>query len=472
MISVILSGGVGSRLWPLSRGMYPKQLLCLADETLSMLQQTVLRVDGLAESTLIVCNEQHRFMVGEQLNQINRSNNKIILEPEGRNTAPAIALAAFLVAQTDPNEVMLVMPADHVILDVERFHEAAESASKLAVEGGVVTFGIVPQGPETGYGYIKAGKAVKYGGFSVAEFKEKPALEIAQEYVASGDYYWNGGIFVFTAKAYLEELKMFEPEVYDAVEKSINGATPDLDFIRIDERAFGVSPSVSIDYAIMERTNRANVVPLDAGWSDVGSWSALWDVSKKDVNGNAIKGDVLMSNTRNSHIYSENKLVATVGVENLVIVETDDAILVTHRDESQNVKAVVSQLESMGRKQVSHHRKVYRPWGWFDSIDSGDRFQVKRIQVKPGAKLSVQMHYHRAEHWVVVRGTAEVLNGEETTLLRENESTYIPIGTTHALRNPSETQMLEIIEVQSGSYLGEDDIVRFEDDYGRAGTTK
>ena len=472
MISVILSGGVGSRLWPLSRGMYPKQLLCLADETLSMLQQTVLRVDGLAESTLIVCNEQHRFMVGEQLNQINRSNNKIILEPEGRNTAPAIALAAFLVAQTDPNEVMLVMPADHVILDVERFHEAAESASKLAVEGGVVTFGIVPQGPETGYGYIKAGKAVKYGGFSVAEFKEKPALEIAQEYVASGDYYWNGGIFVFTAKAYLEELKMFEPEVYDAVEKSINGATPDLDFIRIDERAFGVSPSVSIDYAIMERTNRANVVPLDAGWSDVGSWSALWDVSKKDVNGNAIKGDVLMSNTRNSHIYSENKLVATVGVENLVIVETDDAILVTHRDESQNVKAVVSQLESMGRKQVSHHRKVYRPWGWFDSIDSGDRFQVKRIQVKPGAKLSVQMHYHRAEHWVVVRGTAEVLNGEETTLLRENESTYIPIGTTHALRNPSETQMLEIIEVQSGSYLGEDDIVRFEDNYGRAGTSE
>ena len=473
MISVILSGGVGSRLWPLSRGMYPKQLLCLADEKLSMLQQTALRTKGISDvnSTIIVCNEEHRFMVGEQLQQVDIGECSIVLEPEGRNTAPAIAIAAFMAAQTNPDEIMLVMPADHVINDVNGFHSAVESAAKLASQGNMVTFGIVPQSPETGYGYIKAGAATDHGGFTVSEFKEKPSLEVAQQYVDSGDYYWNGGIFVFTAKTYLEELKSFEPEIYHAVEQSIAGAAPDLDFIRIDAEAFSHSPSISIDYAVMEQTNKATVLPLDVGWSDLGSWSALWDVSDKDENGNVITGDVLISNTKNSHIYSEKKLVSAVGVENLVIVETDDAILVTHRDESQNVKEIVKQLESLGRTQISHHRKVYRPWGWYDSIDSGDRFQVKRIQVNPGAKLSVQMHYHRAEHWVVVRGTAEVLNGKETILLRENESTYIPIGTTHALRNPSETQALEIIEVQSGSYLGEDDIVRFEDDYGRAGTS-
>lgn len=454
--------------------MYPKQLLCLADDKLSMLQQTALRTDGLTDisTTMVVCNEEHRFMVGEQLQQIGKQCSQIVLEPEGRNTAPAIALAAFMAVKENPNEVMLVMPADHVINDAEGFHTAVNSAVQLAESGSMVTFGIVPQGPETGYGYIKAGTAVDHGGYGVAEFKEKPSLEVARQYVASGDYYWNGGIFVFTAKAYLEELLAFEPEVYKAVEESVASAEPDLDFIRIDEEAFAKSPSISIDYAVMERTKKAKVVPLDVGWSDVGSWSALWDVSDKDDDGNVISGDVLISNTKNSHIYSENKLVSAVGVENLVIVETDDAILVTHRDESQNVKDIVKQLEGLGRTQVSHHRKVYRPWGWYDSIDSGDRFQVKRIQVKPGAKLSVQMHYHRAEHWIVVRGTAEVLNGENTILLRENESTYIPIGTTHALRNPSETQALEIIEVQSGSYLGEDDIVRFEDNYGRAGTTK
>ena len=474
MISVILSGGVGSRLWPLSRGMYPKQLLCLTDEKLSMLQQTALRTNGLADvnSTIVVCNDEHRFMVGEQLHQVSMDNCQIVLEPEGRNTAPAIALAAFMVAHVDPNEVMLVMPADHVIGDVAGFHLAVESAVELALQGSLVTFGIVPQGPETGYGYIKAGELSDYGGFAVAEFKEKPSFELAQEYVSSGKYYWNGGIFVFTAKAYLEELLAYEPEIYRAVEKSIASATPDLDFIRIDEEAFSASPSISIDYAVMERTQKAKMVPLDVGWNDVGSWSALWDVSDKDEDGNAISGDVLTSNTKNSHIYAESKLVAAVGVKDLVIVETDDAILVTHRDESQNVKDIVKQLGSLDRSQKNHHRKVYRPWGWYDSIDAGDRFQVKRIQVKPRAKLSVQMHHHRAEHWVVVRGVAEVLNGEVTMLLQENESTYIPIGTTHALRNPSETEVLEIIEVQSGSYLGEDDIVRFEDNYGRAGTTK
>lgn len=474
MTPVILSGGVGSRLWPLSRGMYPKQLLCLVDEQNSMLQQTVLRSESLdfVNRRIVVCNEEHRFMVGEQLNQIHGGGATILLEPEGRNTAPAIALAAFELAKDNPDEIMLVMPADHVIADIDAFHEAISQASKLAQKGDLVTFGIVPQSAETGYGYIKAGRSSDHGGFEVAEFKEKPSEEVARAYVVSGDYYWNGGIFVFTASAYLEELKRFEPEVYECASAAVSKAKADLDFLRIDETSFSQSPSISIDYAVMERTDRAKVVPLDAGWNDVGSWSALWDVSDKDENGNAITGDVLLSDTKNSHIYSESKLVAVVGVDNLVVVETDDAVLVANRDSSQNVKAIVNQLESLERTQVSHHRKVYRPWGWYDSIDAGDRFQVKRIQVKPGAKLSVQMHHHRAEHWVVVMGTAEVLNGEQTILLRENESTYIPIGTTHALRNPSETQVLEIIEVQSGSYLGEDDIVRFEDNYGRAGTTK
>ncbi|MBL4670966.1 MAG: mannose-1-phosphate guanylyltransferase/mannose-6-phosphate isomerase [Arenicella sp.] len=473
VIPVILSGGVGSRLWPLSRGKYPKQFLCLVDPKLSMLQQTVGRsigIDGIGPS-VIVCNQEHRFMVGEQLQQVGIKDAQILLESEGRNTAPAIALAALSVAEKNPNELMLVMPADHVIRDLDAFHKAINVASALAKEGSLVTFGIVPQGPETGYGYIKAGVG-KDGGFDVAEFKEKPDKKTAQQYIESGDYYWNGGIFVFTASAFLEELKRFEPEVYDAAEKAMSKAIPDLDFIRIDEVAFASSPSISIDYAVMERTAKAKMVALDAGWNDVGSWSALWDVSDKDENGNAITGDVIVVDTRNSHIYSENKLVSVVGVDNLVVVETDDEVLVTDRDHSQNVKAIVNQLESLKRTQISHHRKVYRPWGWYDSIDSGDRFQVKRIQVKPGAKLSVQMHHYRAEHWVVVRGMAEILNGEQTIVLKENQSTYIPIGAKHSLRNPSETEVLEIIEVQSGSYLGEDDIVRFEDNYGRAGTNK
>lgn len=469
MTPVILSGGVGSRLWPLSRGMYPKQLLCLVDEELSMLQQTVQRsidIEGVRPS-VIVCNEKHRFMVGEQLQQIDINDALILLEPEGRNTAPAIALAAFAIAEKDPNEVMLVMSADHVIADVHSFHKSIDCASRLAKKGNLVTFGIVPQGPETGYGYIKASNALDNGGYDVAEFKEKPDLLTAQKYVGSGDYYWNGGIFVFTASSYLEELKRFEPEIYAAAEKSMSSATPDLDFVRIDQAAFSASPSISIDCAVMEKTNKAKVVPLDVGWNDVGSWSALWDVSEKDGNGNAVSGDVIVSDTRNSHIYSESKLVSVVGMENVVVVETDDAVLVTDRDHAQNVKAIVSQLEMLERTQVNHHRKVYRPWGWYDSIDVGDGFQVKRIQVKPGAKLSVQMHHHRAEHWVVIKGIAEVLNGDVTSRLTENQSTYIPIGTKHALGNPSDADVLEIIEVQTGSYLGEDDIVRFDDVYGR-----
>jgi len=471
---VILSGGVGSRLWPLSRGMYPKQLLCLVDDNLSMLQQTVRRVDGLADlqAPIVVCNEEHRFMVGEQLQQIDVAKPIIMLEPEGRNTAPAIALAACHIAQNNPKELMLVMPADHVIANQEEFQQRVGDALSLAENGELVTFGIVAQGPETGYGYIKAGVPNAEFGFKVAEFKEKPDLSTAQAYVDSGDYYWNGGIFVFSAEAYLSQLKQFAPDVFSAAQRAIEGAKKDLDFVRVAADAFAKSPSISIDYAVMEKTEQASVVPLDADWNDVGSWSALWDVSTKDENGNAITGDVVVSDTENSHIYSETKLVSAVGVKDMVIVETDDAVMVAHRDKAQNVKDIVKQLETLERPQLKHHRKVYRPWGWYDSIDVGERFQVKRIQVKPGAKLSVQMHHHRAEHWVVVSGTAEVLNGEETSLLTENQSTYIPIGATHALRNPSDSQVLEIIEVQSGSYLGEDDIVRFEDNYGRAGTNK
>lgn len=470
MIPVILSGGAGSRLWPLSRGMYPKQLLPLVDPELSLLQQTVSRTQGLEThgSATIVCNEEHRFMVGEQLQQLGVEGATILLEPAGRNTAPAIALAAFQLSKDSPDEVMLVMPADHVIEKRADFQTAVLSAKQLAEDGLLVTFGIVPTHAETGYGYIQRGEGISDVGFSVTEFKEKPALPDARAYVESGDYYWNGGIFMFKASVYLSELKKHAPDVYNACNQAIKETHSDLDFLRVNQAAFESSPSISIDYAVMEQTDKAVVVPLDVGWNDVGSWSALWDVSDKDQDGNAISGDVLTHDTKNSHIYAETKLVSTIGVEDLVIVETDDAVMVTHRDRSQDVKEIVGQLKQHDRSQVRHHRKVYRPWGWYDSVDAGDRFQVKRIQVNPGAKLSVQMHYHRAEHWVVVRGTAEVLNGEDTILLNENESTYIPIGQVHALRNPSDSEPLEIIEVQSGSYLGEDDIVRFEDDYGRA----
>jgi len=449
--------------------MYPKQLLPLAHDEYSMLQQTIRRVadiDGV-KSPLVVCNEEHRFMVGEQLQQLDVSEATILLEPEGRNTAPAIALAAWSSMMGEGDATLLVMPADHVIADRAAFTAAVLNAAELAAQDKLVTFAIVPTSAETGYGYIKSGASLECG-FELAEFKEKPSLELAEQYLESGDYFWNGGIFAFKASVYLDELKKFAPEIYRVTKQAMSGAKPDLDFLRVDAESFAQSPSDSIDYAVMEKTSKAAMVPLEAGWNDVGSWSALWDVSEKDGNGNAVHGDVLLHDTTNSHIHSETKLVSTVGVDGLVIVETDDAIMVANRDRSQQVKKIVEQLKDQNRSQVSHHRKVYRPWGWYDSIDAGDRFQVKRIQVKPGAKLSVQMHHHRAEHWVVVRGVAEVLNGDETTILHENESTYIPIGVTHALRNPSENDYLEIIEVQSGSYLGEDDIVRFSDQYGRA----
>lgn len=465
MIPVVLSGGVGSRLWPLSRGMYPKQLLNLADPDFSMLQQTVARLDGMdnVKPPIIVCNQEHRFMVGEQLQAIGKTNATILLEPEGRNTAPAIALAAL---RASPDEVLVVMPADHVIADIDAFEEAMLDAHPLAREGNLVTFGIVPRSPEAGYGYLKAGDTVS-GGYYVDQFKEKPSKQAAQQYLDSGDYYWNSGIFVFTAQSYLAELRAFAPEVHNACVEAMKGMKQDLDFLRVDAEAFSLSPSISIDYAVMEKTDKAKMVPLDVGWSDVGSWSALWEVSNKDDDGNVVTGDVLLHNTRNSHIYSESKLVSAVGVDDLVIVETDDAVMVATKDQAQSVKEIVQQLKRQGRRQLNHHRKVYRPWGWYDLIDVGDRFQVKRIQVKPGARLSVQLHHHRAEHWTVVKGVAEVLKGEKTSTLDENESTYIPIGQIHALHNPSNTEPLEIIEVQTGDYLGEDDIVRFDDNYGR-----
>ena len=472
-VPVVLSGGVGSRLWPLSRGMYPKQLLPITDPELSLLQQTVLRTRAAGDfcAPIVVCNEEHRFIVGEQLAQVDASNASVILEPEGRNTAAAIALAALHAASIDPESVLLVMPADHVILQEDKFLAAVDLAMNSASNGKLTTFGVVPTSPETGYGYIKRGTSLSDDVHRIESFKEKPDRDTAEKYLKSGGYYWNGGIFALRADCYLQELQRFAPEVFDACSAAYAKMQHDLDFIRIGTEEFMASPSISIDYAVMENTDNAAVVALDAGWSDVGSWSALWEVSSKDENGNACTGDVIVHNTRNTHIYSESKLVSAVGVEDMIIVETDDAILVTTKDECQQVKQIVKMLEHENRSHVKHHRKVYRPWGWYDSIDTGDRFQVKRILVKPLAKLSVQMHHHRAEHWVVVRGEAEVLNGDATMMLKENESTYIPVGVVHALRNPSETEVLEIIEVQSGSYLGEDDIVRFEDQYGRAGTT-
>ncbi|WP_257285701.1 mannose-1-phosphate guanylyltransferase/mannose-6-phosphate isomerase [Endozoicomonas sp. SESOKO1] len=473
LIPVIMSGGSGSRLWPQSRSLYPKQFLPLVNDQ-TMLQNTLSRLDGLdsVSDPLVIANEEHRFLVAEQIRQMGRQASAIILEPVGKNTAPAVALAAMkaqsLSEEKDP--LLLVLAADHVIRNVQAFHQAIETALPAASDGKLVTFGIVPTHPETGYGYIKASKELIGNSEQVAlveNFVEKPDLETAQGYLASGDYYWNSGMFLFKASRYLEELKKFRPDILQACEKAIAVQNPDLDFVRLDEAAFTACPDESIDYAVMEKTTDVVVVPLDAGWSDVGSWTSLADICEKDESGNSVQGDVLLQNTRNTYVRSEKKLIATVGVDDLVITETDDAILVAHKDRVQDVKKIVERLKAENRTEVKLHRKVYRPWGAYDSIDMGDRFQVKHITVKPGAQLSLQMHHHRAEHWVVVKGTAVVTNGDQEILLTENQSTYIPIGVVHRLENPGKFN-LELIEVQSGGYLGEDDIVRFEDTYGRA----
>jgi mannose-1-phosphate guanylyltransferase / mannose-6-phosphate isomerase len=466
LIPVILSGGSGTRLWPLSRGQYPKQFLPLVSER-TMVQETMLRLSGMSgiKNPIAICNENHRFMMAEQLLEIGIQPTAIILEPVGKNTAPAVALAALSAQSAD--DVLLVLPADHVISNIDAFHSAIVQAEALAKQGFLVTFGIVPTEPETGYGYIKKDSVQEGNAYRVAAFVEKPDLTTAQSYLKSGDFLWNSGMFAFTAGNFLKELEKFNPEMLLVCQKALDTAQADLDFIRLDHSIFSACPADSIDYAVMEKTDKGVVLPLDAGWNDVGSWLALWSVTKKDANGNAISGDVLTVKTQNSFIFSEDRLVTVIGVDDLVVIETKDAVMVVSKDKVQDVNQLVSQLKTLGRSETQLHRKAYRPWGYYDSVDNGSRHQTKRIVVKPGAKLSLQKHHHRAEHWIVVKGTALVTRDDKQTLLTENESTFIPLGTIHRLENPGVIP-LEIIEVQSGSYLGEDDIVRYGDNYGRA----
>ncbi|QDO83501.1 mannose-1-phosphate guanylyltransferase/mannose-6-phosphate isomerase [Shewanella psychropiezotolerans] len=468
ILPVIMAGGTGSRLWPLSRELYPKQFLTVSGNQ-SLLQQTIERLSGIEhQEPLLICNEEHRFIAAEQLRIAGFGHNGIILEPVGRNTAPAIALAAIqALKNSDLGEdpILLVLAADHLIQDIAAFSSSVAKALPFAENDQLVTFGIVPTSAEIGYGYIKAGKSDN-DAFNVEKFVEKPNLETAEAYISSGDYYWNSGMFMFKASRYLEELRNHCPEILNACERSMQVTNLDMDFIRVDKTEFEKCPDDSIDYAVMEKSKGVVVVPMNAGWSDVGSWSTLWEVSQKDRNNNVCKGDVISINSSQCYLHSEHKLIATVGIDNIVVVETKDAILVAHKDKVQDVKKIVTHLKKSGRTEHKIHREVYRPWGKYDSIDFGQRDQVKRITVKPGEKLSIQKHHHRSEHWIVVSGTASVLNGDKTILLTENESTYIPLGTIHALENPGKIP-LEMIEVQTGSYLGEDDIVRYEDRYGR-----
>ncbi|BFM49642.1 mannose-1-phosphate guanylyltransferase/mannose-6-phosphate isomerase [Marinomonas sp. THO17] len=463
IIPVILSGGVGSRLWPLSREHFPKQCLPFTDQEYSLLQQTLLRTHSLDVSDpIVVCNEDHRFLIAQQLQSIGFKQTSIVLEPEGRNTAPAIELAALEVKQKyGEDALMLVLPADHVIRDVKAFETSILKAAELAKEDALVTFGVQPTRPETGYGYIRSGE-----NYQVAEFVEKPDFETAQGYLASGEYLWNSGMFLFQAASYLAELYTHRKDIADAVIAAYEKRNEDMDFVRIDAELFAQCPEESIDFAVMEPTHKAKVVPYTGDWSDIGAWDALYDYADKDENQNVLLGDVMVEGTSNSLIRSESRLIAAVGVKDLVIVETADAVLVMDKNQAQDVKKIVKRIKQENREEHMFHTTVHRPWGTYETVDLGDRHQVKRIMVKPGEKLSVQMHHHRAEHWVVVSGTAKVQNGDQEILLTENESTYIPVGVVHALENPGKIP-LELVEVQSGSYLGEDDIVRFSDRYGR-----
>lgn len=470
MIPVVMAGGSGTRLWPLSRQLYPKQFLPLLGER-SMLQETCGRLSGMDfQPPLVICGEEHRFIVAEQLRWAGHAWGKILLESVGRNTAPAVALAACYALENSTegeDPVLLVLAADHAIKDPQEFRCAVTSALPLAEQGKLVTFGIVPSTPEVGYGYIKCGEVIGSGPAQVVDaFVEKPSKEVAEAYLAKGGYLWNSGMFLFRAGRFLEELNNHRPDILEACRQAMALATVDLDFVRPDPAAFLDCPEDSIDYAVMEKTPSAVVVPMDCGWSDVGSWSALWEVSEKDDHGNTLKGDVVALDTHNSYVHSDRRLIATLGLRDLVVVESDDAIMVADRSRVQEVKAIVDQLRAKDRSEAKIHRKVYRPWGYYDSVENGQRFQVKRIVVKPGGRLSLQMHHHRAEHWIVVSGTALVTKGEKEFLLSENESTFISIGETHRLDNPGSIP-LEMIEVQSGSYLGEDDIVRLEDIYNR-----
>ncbi len=465
---VILSGGVGSRLWPLSRSLFPKQLLALAGDR-SLIQDTVRRATGSAfADPLIICNVEHRFLIAEQMRAAGQLPSAIVLEPAGRNTAPAAAVAALMLMEKDPDATLLLMPADHVVRDLDAFRRAADSAAAAAAQGLLVTFGIAPRTPETGYGYVQRGAALSESAhiFAVRRFVEKPDAATAEGYIKAGDYYWNSGMFAFRAASFIAELERLEPAMVADCRAAIRDGKQDLDFFRLEPKAFEGCKSISIDYAVMEHTQRAAIVPVEMGWSDIGSWEALWDASDKDNDGNALMGDVLHHATSNSYLRSEGPLIAAVGVEDLVIVATKDAVLVSRKDASQDVKKIVEQLDRAGRELHVTHRRVFRPWGAYEGLDSGENFQVKRITVNPGAKLSLQMHHKRAEHWVVVSGTARVTRGDEVFTLGENESTFIPLGAKHRLENIG-TEPLHLIEVQSGHYLGEDDIVRFEDSYGR-----
>ena len=467
IIPVILSGGLGTRLWPLSRKQYPKQYLPLVGEN-TMLQETILRLRGLnnLSNPIIICNVDHRFLVADQCQQIDIKNPTILLEPVGRNTAPAITAAALQSLKEGDDAILLVLSADHNIKDVEIFHQAVNIAISQAQESKLAVFGVVPTDANNGYGYIKSSKEENNGSYKVEEFVEKPDLKTAESYLEKGNYLWNSGMFVFKNTTLIDELTVHSPDIVSAVNNAISNADQDLDFIRLDKQAFESSPSDSIDCALMEQSDNVVVIPLDAQWNDIGSWSALHDIGKKDSNGNVIQGDAFIEETTNTYIHANHHLVATIGVNNLVIVDTPNATLIATKDKVQKVKKIVEQIQKQDREEQLCHRKVYRPWGWFDSIEVGLHFQVKRLHVNPGAKLSLQLHQKRAEHWVVVSGIATATNGEEVLTLEEGDSTYIPIGRIHGLENKTNEQ-LEIIEVQSGTYLGEDDIERFEDIYGR-----
>jgi mannose-1-phosphate guanylyltransferase len=469
LLPVIMAGGTGSRLWPMSRELYPKQFLRLHSVN-SMLQETLLRLNNLEiREPVVICNEEHRFLVAEQLREIDKLSDNIILEPMGRNTAPAIALAALNAIRKGDDPVMLVLAADHVIHDVDAFHHAIQKAIPLAKNNSLVTFGIVATGPETGYGYIKRGDNLinENNAYHVECFVEKPNKKTAEEYISSGMYYWNSGMFVLRAKKYLEELEKFRPDILDACRAALSSQTVNTNFVTVDKDIFSNCPDESIDYAVMEKTHNAVVVPLDAGWSDVGSWSALWDVNDKDDHNNALSGDVFTHNTEDCYINTDEKLVAAVGIKNLVIVNTKDAVLVIDKSQVQDVKRVVEYLKENKRSEYRHHRDIYRPWGRCDLVVAEKRFNVNRITVRPGGSFSTQMHHHRAEHWIILSGTAKVTISDKTFLLTENQSTFIPIGAIHTLENPGKIP-LELLEVRSGSYLGSDDVIRIKDHYGRS----
>lgn len=462
---IILAGGSGTRLWPLSRKLQPKQFINLVNET-TLFQDTLLRLPKNTANPIVICNEDHRFLVAEQARQINKKLDCIILEPFGKNTAPAIALAAIKLRKNNKNPTLLILAADHLIKDLDAFHRAINISEDLVKENKLITFGIVPDRVETGYGYIEAKINNEEEQFDILSFTEKPNEKNASNYIKSGNYFWNSGMFMFSSSKYLDELRKFNLSIYEICKKSIKNELKDIEFIRIDKEEFVKCPNLSIDYAVMEKTSDAKVVPLDAGWSDVGSWDTLMNSKIRDSFGNVSEGDVLLENVQNSYIYSSNRLIAAMNISDLIIIDTQDALLISNKNNSSGIKRLVDQLKSSNRTESENHRKVYRPWGYYDSIDIGQNFQVKKISVNPGAKLSLQKHLYRAEHWVVVRGTAKITRGDQTFYLRENQSTYISKGEIHRLEN-QENDPLEIIEIQTGHYLGEDDIIRLKDDYLR-----